>query len=69
MHYDENYSTHYYFNPITRMTTWTKPKTNLMVSNNDGNWKVRYDNEHNRLFYVNPMTEERSWSKPSSNEG
>ncbi|CAK9035380.1 Unconventional myosin-VIIb [Durusdinium trenchii] len=63
----------YYYNPVLKQTSWTKPDSDPTVSTIDHNagkgaWVARIDPRTNRTYYYNQITKMTSWTNPDEDD-
>jgi WW domain len=63
--YDNTYKRNYYYNRVTKESSWTKPAS-ITVDQLPADWVEIYDNTYKRNYYYNRVTKESSWTKPAS---
>jgi hypothetical protein len=66
--YDDKSQKEYYFNKITRESSWINP-CSLRQPNMDPDlpfgWERGYDNKSKKIYYINHLTKETTWKNPN----
>lgn len=63
-HTDSDSGKLFYFNPLTRRSTWTPPLVPSPAPSQGGQWERLVDEVSGRFYFFNPLTGATSWSLP-----